>query len=81
MGAATGLDGDDALTLEGLEYARKTPGHKRSGDPCGLNLRWKGIVLGQKLAVLAGEDVVCHCSDGEASAEGLAESQHECCFP
>ena len=37
----------------------------------------QGLVLGEELAVLAGEDVVCDGGDGEARAEGLAEGEHE----
>ena len=49
--------------------------NRRGGDA-----RWEGVVLGEELAVFAGEDVVCYGGDGEAGSEGFAEGQHEGCL-
>jgi hypothetical protein len=38
-----------------------------------LLLRREGIVLGQKLAVFAREDVVCYCGYGETCSQVLAQ--------
>lgn len=59
----------DVFTDGGMGAAARLNGDDTLGG--------QGVVLGEELAVFAGEDVVCDGGDGEARAEGFAEGKHE----
>jgi hypothetical protein len=67
MGATPCFDSDNALTV------RTSDLYSPWKDDAWLFLRGQGIVLGQKLAVFPGEDIVCYCSYRESRSEVFAE--------
>jgi hypothetical protein len=71
MRTASCFDGYDTLTVATMSSCLVCK------VSYGRSLRRKSIVLGQELAVFAGEDVVCHGGYGESGSKVFAEREHK----